>query len=173
MFYSSTLCKLPRHWQATCICVHYWSAVVYKAEATVKFSELPIILTYLIFYLAIKQYFPSVAVVFGANLSLKWGWLKFPNGDQRSGWSTNSQINVFYAYQFSVFGNEAMPMAYLHFCTIWCLSLASELQVGHPNYSWNILSSPLTYWLPKLLTSFYFTIYTMFSIYTSTKVSLC
>ena len=55
----------------TCICVHYWSAVVYKAEAAVKFSELPIILTYLIFYLAIKQYFPSVAVVFGANLSLK------------------------------------------------------------------------------------------------------
>ena len=44
-----------------------------------------------------------MAVVFGAKLSLKWWWLNFPNGDQRSGWSTNSQINVFYACQFSVF----------------------------------------------------------------------
>ena len=25
----------------TCVCVQYWSAVVYKAEVVVKFSELP------------------------------------------------------------------------------------------------------------------------------------
>ena len=69
-------------------------------------------------------------------------------------------------------GNEAMFMAYHHFrllvyvyigtsreCDKWAeyLSLASELQVGHTNYSWNVF---IGIWpLIKLLTSFYFTIY--------------
>ena len=63
----------------------------------------------------------------------------------------------------------------LHECDKWAemirmFILTSELQVGHSHYSWNVLSSPVTHWPLKLLTWFYFTIYSQSTF--KTKVSL-
>ena len=81
--------------------------------------------------------------------------------------------------------NEAMYVHGLPWCLFTCMYsswmwqraemfiLTFELQVGHSHYSWTVLSSPVTHWLLKLLTNwFYFTIHTTSQSTLKTKVLL-
>ena len=127
-----------------------------------KFSVFWFTLAYLIFHLKQNQYFPSVAVVFGANIITVHSCV---HACVCSVCSQNTRRAWEWSYVHGLSSFLTSLYAYVLFMNVkneqkwWeCLFLASEIQVRHSNYSWNVLSSPLTHWPLKRLTWFYFTI---------------